>query len=39
MRLINQERGVDVVSRQGPGRLEVKVKPSGELGWTDAFIR
>ena len=38
-RLINQERGVEVVSRLGPGRLEVKLKPSGELGWTDAFIR
>ncbi len=38
-RLINQERGVDIVSRQGPGRLQVKLKPSGEVGWTDAFIR
>ena len=38
-RLVSQERGVDIVSRPGPGRLQVKVKPSGEVGWTDAFIR
>ena len=38
-RLINQERGVEVVSRPGLGRVQVKVKPNGEVGWTDAFVR
>ena len=38
-RLLNQERGIEVVSRAGMGRLQVKLKPGGELGWTDAFIR
>ena len=38
-RLLNQERGIDIVSRAGMGRLEVKLKPGGEVGWTDAFVR
>ena len=38
-RLINQERGVEVVNRAGLGRIQVKVKPTGEVGWTDAFVR
>ena len=38
-RLLNQERGVEVVSRVAMGRLQVKLKPTGEVGWTDAFVR
>ena len=36
--LLDQQRGVDIVDRHGLGRTEVKVKPTGETGWTDAFI-
>ena len=38
-RLLNQARGVDVLQRAGFGREEVKLKPSGEVGWTDAYLR
>ena len=37
--LLNQERGVEVVDKHGMGRTEVKLKPSGETGWTDAYLR
>ena len=37
-RIIAQERGVDVLSRAGLGRSEVRVKPSGQVGWTDAYL-
>ncbi len=37
-RLITQARGVDMVQRAGLGREEVKLKPSGEVGWTDAYL-
>ncbi len=37
-RLLNQERGVEVLSRHGLGRVQVKMKPSGEVGWTDAYL-
>ena len=37
-RILNQTRGVDVVARHGFGRVEVKLKPSGEVGWTDAYL-
>jgi hypothetical protein len=37
--LLEQQRGVEIVDRHGLGRTEVKVKPSGETGWTDAFVR
>ena len=37
-RLLSQERGVEVLSRHGMGRIQVKVKPSGEVGWTDAYL-
>ncbi len=37
-RLITQVRGVDVLQRAGLGREEVKLKPSGEVGWTDAYL-
>ena len=37
-RIIAQARGVDVVQRAGLGREEVKLKPSGEVGWTDAYL-
>jgi hypothetical protein len=37
--LLAQQRGVEIVDRHGLGRTEVKVKPTGETGWTDAFIR
>ncbi len=38
-RLLNRERGVEIVARQGPGQIEVRVKPDGEVGWTDAYVR
>ena len=38
-RLLNQERGVEVVDKHGMGRTEVKLKPTGETGWTDAYVR
>ena len=38
-RLMAQERGVDIVDRHGMGRTEIKVKPGGETGWTDAYVR
>ncbi len=37
-RIIAQARGVDVLQREGLGRVEVKLKPSGEVGWTDAYL-
>jgi hypothetical protein len=37
-RLMNQVRGVEILSRAGLGRVEVKLKPSGETGWTDAYL-
>lgn len=37
-KLVNQERGVEIVARRGLGRTEVKVKPTGETGWTDAYL-
>ena len=36
--MINQPRGVDILARHGLGRLQVRVKPSGQVGWTDAYI-
>lgn len=36
--LITQTRGVDVLQRVGLGQEEVKLKPSGEVGWTDAYL-
>ena len=37
--LLNRTSGVEVVDKHGLGRTEVKVKPSGELAWTDAYVR
>lgn len=37
-RLVRQERGVEVVVRHGLGRVQVKVKPNGEVGWTDVYL-
>ncbi len=37
--LLSRASGVEVVDKHGLGRTEVKVKPSGELGWTDAYVR
>ena len=37
-RLVTQERGVEVVARHGLGRTQVKVKPTGETGWTDSYL-
>ena len=37
-RIIAQARGVDVLQRAGLGREQVKLKPSGEVGWTDAYL-
>ena len=36
--LINQERGVEVLARHGLGRVQVKVKPTGQIGWTDVYL-
>ena len=38
-KLLNQEAGVEVVDKHGLGRTEVKLKPTGETGWTDAYVR
>ena len=38
-RLLNQERGVEVLSRPSLGTVEVKLKPTGEVAWTDAYLR
>ncbi len=37
-RIISQPYGVDVVARHGLGRVQVKLKPSGQVGWTDAYL-
>jgi len=38
-RLIAQPTAIDIVSRQGLGRTEVKLKgPNGATGWTDAWL-
>ena len=37
-RLVRQERGVEVLARHGLGRVQVKVKPNGEVGWTDVYV-
>ncbi|WP_158744688.1 hypothetical protein [Acidisphaera sp. L21] len=37
-RMLNQERGVDILARHGLGRTQVKIKPSGEAGWTDSYF-
>ncbi len=38
-RLVTQVRGVEVISRVGLGLVEVRLKPSGEVGWTDVYVR
>ena len=38
-RILAQERGVEVLARSGLSRSEVRLKPSGEVGWTDAYLR
>jgi hypothetical protein len=37
-RLIEQPTAVTVVDRVPPGSTEVRLKPGGETGWTDAFL-
>jgi hypothetical protein len=38
-RIIDQPIGIQIVSRQGPGRTLVKLKgPSEETGWTDVWL-
>ena len=37
-RLINQARGVDLLQRAGLGHEQVRLKPGGEVGWTDAYL-
>jgi hypothetical protein len=36
--LITQQRGVDILARHGLGRVQVKVKPAGQIGWTDVYL-
>ncbi len=36
--LLNQQRGVEILTRHGLGRVQVKVKPTGLVGWTDAYF-
>jgi hypothetical protein len=36
--MITQDRGVEIVARHGMGKTEVKLKPSGEVGWTDSYM-
>ena len=37
--MVTEERGVEVLSRHGLGLSQVKVKPNGEVGWTDVYLR
>ena len=38
-RIIDQPVGIQIVSRQGPGRTSVKLKgPGEETGWTDVWL-
>ena len=36
---IAQEIGVEIVASHGLGRTQIKVKPTGEIGWTDAYVK
>ena len=37
--LLGEVRAVEVLSREGLGRVQVRVKANAEVGWTDAYIR
>lgn len=38
-RAIAQPTGIQILSREGPGRTQVKLSgPSPEVGWTDAWL-
>ena len=37
--LLREERGVEIVERRGLGMTQVRIKPTGESGWTDSYIR
>lgn len=38
-RIIGQPTGIQILSRQGPGRTAVKLNtPNAESGWTDAWL-
>ena len=38
-RAIAQPTGIQILSREGPGRTQVKLSaPSNEVGWTDAWL-
>ena len=37
--LVGEARAVEVLSREGMGRVQVRLKANAEVGWTDAYIR
>jgi hypothetical protein len=38
-RIIGQPTGVQILSREGPGRTQVKLSSAGgEIGWTDVWL-
>jgi hypothetical protein len=38
-RILSQARGVEILTRVGLASSQVRLKPSGEVGWTDAYLR
>ena len=38
-RILTTVRAVEVMEKRGLGRTEVKLKPNGETGWTDSYIK
>jgi hypothetical protein len=37
-RIIAQPVGIQIVSREGPGRTQVKLSTGGDAGWTDVWL-
>ena len=37
--LLGEVRAVEVLNREGMGRVQVRLKVNAEVGWTDAYIR
>ena len=38
-RIISQPTGIQILSRQGPGRTQVKLSTPGDVtGWTDVWL-
>lgn len=37
-RILAQASGVEVVARHGLAHTQIKLKPAGEIGWTDTYL-